>query len=416
MNKKRIHLSLCLIGTFLLAILLSSCDKKPLTPDLPSGNESIVFSTSLVNSDGMSGNGYLQVIGALNNKKYDNSNAIPVGFGTTPIYIGKHVYVLPDYMGNSKAQLTRYSVDVQNKLVREGAMELPAGAAASCVTEASADKAYVSFNMVGKVFAFNPKTMQKIAEIDLNHLKHSNTNVAPGSMRVKEGKLYVGLGQFDPKWMPLHKEAEFAVIDVATDKVEKKISDSTSGLSVATRPIDPNSIFITDNGNLYASCMGSFGFNPEFPGGIIRIKKGETEIDKGWNMRLSDIDIEVSDVVPATKMMKADYIASMYYAGGNTVYAYVGIYALDPDNKDPYRAYYCLPVIIDLVAKTITQIKGMPVSNPHATAIGRYKDSIIFGNTNKHKSGFYRYNPQTKQVDGPVIETQGNPVSFFHLK
>ena len=37
---------------------------------------------------------------------YDNSNGIPVGFGTAPIVAKSgNIYVLPDYMGNTKAEI-----------------------------------------------------------------------------------------------------------------------------------------------------------------------------------------------------------------------------------------------------------------------------------------------------------------------
>lgn len=56
----------------------------------------------------------------------------------------------------------------------------------------------------------------------------------PGAMAVCDGKLYVGLCQIDPKWMPLHKEVELALIDIATDKVEKKISSGGKTYSSPT--------------------------------------------------------------------------------------------------------------------------------------------------------------------------------------
>ena len=373
---------LTLIAVLLLGLVLTSCDKEP-KPTPQTGSERILFSTSIMNADGASGNGYLQAIGAIEAKKYDNSRGVPVGFGTEPIYCGDHLYVLPDYMGMGKAELVYYTVSKELQLTKRGTMELPGGAAACNVVEVSPEKAYISFQNIGQVWAFNPKTMTKTAVIDLNQYKHDDTNVMPGAMAVRDGKLYVGLCQMDSKWMPLHKEVELALIDIATDKVEKKISSTTSGLSVATRPIVANSIFLDDKGDLYILCMGSFGFNPEFPGGIVRIKKGETEIDPSWSM----------------------------------VVSIMGIYALDPTSKNPYTALYCIPTVIDLEQRTIQQIDGIPASNPHAVALGRYNDRIMIGSAGKERSGFYSYDPKTGAVsDGPVFEVEGNPVSFYQMK
>ncbi|MBB1529548.1 MAG: hypothetical protein HG466_002425, partial [Prevotella sp.] len=46
-------------------------------------------------------------------------------------------------------------------------------------------------------------------------------------------------------------------------------------------------------------------------------------------------------------------------------------------------------------------------------AIGRHKNLIVFGSANKKAVGFYTYNPETKEVAGPVMQVKGNP-SFFH--
>lgn len=417
MNKIKLTDTLCLLATLLLGLALTSCKKDPKPAPDPTGTERILFSTSIMNADGASGNGYLQAIGSIESKKYDNSRGVPVGFGTEPLYCGDHIYVLPDYMGMSKAELICYTLDDKLQLTKRGSMELPGGAAACNVVEVSPEKAYISFQMIGQVWAFNPKTMTKTATIDLNQYKHPDTNVMPGAMIVRDGKLYVGLCQMDSKWMPLHKEVELALIDIATDQVEKKISSASSGLSVATRPIVAKSIFLDDKGDIYILCMGSFGFNPAFPGGLVRIKKGETEIDESWAMDLSKINVEVKGILPETTTLQANYISSMQYVSGSKVVAILGIYALDPTSKNPYTALYCMPAVIDLEARTIQQIEGVPASNPHAVALGRYNDLILIGSAGRDKSGFYSYNPQTGSIsDGPLFEIEGNPVSIHQMK
>ena len=49
---------------------------------------------------------------------------------------------------------------------------------------------------------FNPTTMQKVRDIDLNALAQPEVRVAPGAMVVRDGLLFVGLNQFDSQWMP----------------------------------------------------------------------------------------------------------------------------------------------------------------------------------------------------------------------
>ena len=96
----------------------------------------------------------------------------------------------------------------------------------------------------------------------------------------RDGLLFVGLNQFDAQWMPTAKQADMAVVDTKTDKVVKKISDTKHELSFATRPTRPAFCFRwTPNGDIYVNCMGSFGYKPGFAGGLLRIRKGQTDFD-----------------------------------------------------------------------------------------------------------------------------------------
>ena len=51
--------------------------------------------------------------------------------------------------------------------------------------------------------------------------------------------------------MPTRNNIELAVIDTKTDKVEKHIVNTSLGMSFATRPIDPGSIFVDENNDIY---------------------------------------------------------------------------------------------------------------------------------------------------------------------
>ena len=107
----------------------------------------------------------------------------------------------------------------------------------------------------------------------------------------------------------------------------------------------------------------------------------------------------------------------MRYVSGSKVVAIMCISALDPESKNPYTSLSCIPTVIDLEQRTIQQIEGIPVSNPHACALGWYNDQIMIGSAGKERSGFYSYDPKTGAVsDGPVFEIEGNPVSFYQMK
>ena len=389
----------------------SGDDPTPGPDPKPEGKEfhGVVFATGITNPEGSSGNVYVQTLPSLLPGKYDNQNSIPCGFGATPIVTESgNVYTFPDYMGNTKAEINRYRIMGDGTWKKEGALSIPAGASACNIVEASNEKAYVSLQGIGKVMAFNPVTMTKITDIDLNDLKQEDTRVAPAAMIIRDGKLFVGLNQMNAQYMPTRNNIEFAMIDVKTDKVEKHIVNQSLNMCFATRPIDAGSIFMDENKDIYFNCVGSFGFIPGLNGGIARIKNGSTEIDPDYFIRLNQTE------VAGLSTKHADYISTMCYAGKGLLYAYISSNALAPDAMtNPYVAMTNVPVVIDLKQKTMTLINGMEISNPQGIAVAKHKNLIVFGSANKKATGFYTYNPETREVAGPIIQVTGNPC-FFH--
>lgn len=408
------NLKSILTAIAMMALTCSCSDKddpKP-TPTPPPGTKAfkgIVFAASITNPEGNSGSVYMQALPDLQPGTYDNSNSVPVGFGSNPIATESgNIYAFPDYMGNTKAEITRYQIDADGHWQKKGALSVPPSAAACNIVELNSEKAYVSLQGLGIVMAFNPTTMTRLADIDLNSLGQADTRVSPAAMIIRDGKLFVGLNQMNSQYMPTRNSIELAMIDTQTDRLEKHIVNTTLGMSFATRPIDPKSIFMDEKHDIYLNCVGAFGFIPQFPGGIVRIKNGSTEIDPDYCIRLDQTE------VAGLSTQHADFIGMVCYGGNGQLYAYANSYALDPNGlKNPYLSLTNVPIVIDLKQKTMSIIKGMEISNPHGIAIGRHKHLIVFGSANKKANGFYTYNPQTKEVAGPIMQVKGNP-SFFH--
>ena len=371
--------------------------------------EGIVFATSIPNADGSSGAAYLQGIPKLTTNPVDNSKGLPTGFGTTPIVAPSgSVYSLPDYMGNSRAAIVRYVPNAKGELVEKGKLQISAGAQPCNVVEANAEKAYVSCQGTGKIVVFNPTTMKQVKEIDLNSYAQKGLNVAPATMIVRDADLFVGLSQRDANWMPTKASAELVVIDTKTDEVKKHITNTTLGLSTATRPIDPKSIFMDENKDIYVNCIGGFGMNPQLPGGIIRIKNGSTDIDPDYSFKFNEVKVEGLEGGYGT------FLGTVCYMAKGKLYAYINAPQLDPNAKNPYLTIAYCPVEIDLYNKTITKIEGVGYSNPHACAVAKYGDKVVFGVTNKTQSGFFSYDPVTKKAEGPILKVTGNPLFFYN--
>ena len=111
----------------LLLLAQSACDNDKPQPTPSAQKGSTLITTTVVNPDGASGVCYMQLIDGLTGH-YDNAKAVPAGFGAPPVVQGRDVFVLPDYMGNNKAEMRHYVYETNGTLQQRGTLALPAGA------------------------------------------------------------------------------------------------------------------------------------------------------------------------------------------------------------------------------------------------------------------------------------------------
>ncbi|MCR5697500.1 MAG: DUF4374 domain-containing protein [Marinilabiliaceae bacterium] len=392
-----------------LATIVASfiaCDNDE-TGSATSGN--ILFSTTVTNQDGSSGSGYLQVIQNLESgAHYDNTNAIPLGFGSYPcVCESGNIYIFPDYMGGTELKLKRFTLNANKELELQGSMTLPANSSAAIVVEASNEKAYVCCQSLDLIIVFNPTTMTEISRIDLSSLRNEGLSAYPGAMYIRDGILYVALEQYNAQWMPNENALEMALYNVSDDTFIKKIRNTSLGLCGPTRPIDNQSIFEDENGDLYINCTGSFGYIPGLDGGMARIKKGETEFDESYSINLSKTQVS------GLSCNYLNVLLMCRYVGGGKMFSYGYAYALEPDNTNTYLARIGVPVIVDIYNKTIQVIEGLPLSNGHGVAMGQHQDKMVYGSANDEYNGFCTYDLNTGTIETKVITVTGYP-SFFY--
>ena len=391
-----------------LAVTFTACDNDDeVVPTSTVGK--ILFSTTVTNPSGDSGRGSLQAVGKFDGGvHYDNRNAIPLGFGSYPcVCESGNIYVFPDYMGGTELKLKRYVLNGDNQLELKGSMPLPANSSAAIVVEANAEKAYVCCQSLDLIIAFNPQTMKEISRIDVSSLRNEGLAAYPGALYIRDGILYIALEQYNSQWMPSENALEMALYNVSDDTFIKKIRNTSLGLCGPTRPIDNQSIFEDENGDIYINCTGSFGYIPGLNSGMARIKKGETEFDESY--RINFAETKVSG-------LSCDYLNVLLmcrYAGNGKMYAYGYAYALDPDNPNSFLARIGVPVLIDLYKKTVKVIDGLPLSNGHGVAMGRHGNRMVYGSANDEYNGFSTVDLTTGKVETKVATVEGYP-SFFH--
>ena len=391
-----------------LALTFSACDKDD------DGNENvakgkILFSTTVTNPSGDSGSGYLQAVGSLEGGvHYDNSNSLPLGFGSYPcVCESGNIYVFPDYMGGTELKLKRYALNADNQLELKGSMALPANSSAAIVVEVSEEKSYVCCQSLDMIIVFNPKTMTETGRIDVSGLRNEGLSAYPGAMYVRDGILYVALEQYNSQWMPSENALEMALYDVSDDKFIKKIRNTSLGLCGPTRPVDNHSIFEDEKGDLYINCTGSFGYIPGLNSGVARIKKGETEFDESYVINFAETKVEG---------LRGDYVNVLLmcrYVGNGKMYSYGYAFALDPDNTNSYLARVVVPVVVDIYNKTVRVIDGLPLSNGHGVAMGRHGNKMVYGSANDEYNGFSTVDLTTGKVETKVATVDGYP-SFFY--
>lgn len=408
MNKKTILLAMMSI------VLITSACKKNDDPEvnLPGGKGDIAILTIIPNPDGMTGGQFIQLIDGLQ-PTVDNANAIAVGYGgASPYFNGNDMYVFPSYMGDTKNELVKYTRS-NRQFTKAGTLKLPEKSGATNIVQLSAEKAYLGCASIGKIIIFNPQKMEKTGEIDLTSLGIEDKNPDIGAMIIRDGLLYVGLNQMVGGWIPpaTYTNSDIAIIDTKTDKLLKMISETTSHISMATRPIDPYCIFADEKNDIYVSCIGAFGMLPgtEHKAGVLRIKSGETEFDQSYKFTITGAAIQ-------GEQKTAGFISSIVYAGNGKAYAYINVPGYYKPGEMGHSAIADRAVEIDLYNKTMKKIDGLELSNGYGVSVAKYNNKIIFGNASEKAKGFYLYDIATQKVsEKPVIVPVGNPYGFHYF-
>ncbi|MCG6190273.1 hypothetical protein [Maribellus maritimus] len=385
----------------LVAIAFISCEKdnddKPLVE-----NGKILVSTMLPNPDGWSGSTYMQLMANMEPKALTNATALPLSYSSVPIVCGNDVYALPGWGGETDI-LTKYS-RIDGELVEQGECPLPEQSWATNVVT-KGNSAYISCPGNGKILVLNHQTMELITEIDLSSYGAGDQNPDPSSMLIRDNLLFVGLIQMVGGYYPAPERpySDILIINTDDNEIVKMITQSTAGISYPTRAIDPFSIFMDENNDIYIVGLGCFGAMHN--SGVLRIKAGETEFDDSYQFIFNTTAIE-------GESNPTDYMHAVNYYGNGKMYATADIpaYYSDPMNYIEDRAV--VPVEIDLNARTIKAL-GFPRSNAFGVSVGIFEDQVVFGLATESSNGFFTYNPSTGTTStSAVITTEGYPYSF----
>ena len=257
---------------------------------------------------------------------------------------------------------------------------------------ADENKIYVNQTFGTGLVAVDAKTLKTIATIDLSkYMEETAQMVGPGSSVVREGKLFVSLGQYvDAQNGITGAQGSVAIIDIATDKVEKVISESMTAAVGGLDDMNNSSAFVDEKGNIYFYSAAAMGWMEGYEEGWVRIKAGETEFDTSWVFRMKEAEYEGESSSNNFLMTGGTYVGDGKFIG------FFGNFA-DPSNFYNYEWSF---VVVDVYKKTVEKIPGLSPTIPwFAPSIHIDSDgSVLFGHADEENNSIYRYDVDSKKL------------------
>lgn len=355
---------------------------------------------------------YIQAVESLDFTTIGNDNAIELtGSGRTVSY-GGSVYATPF---GAPANLVKYSMNT-NGVPEEGErIVVPGANTFSTIYFESETVAYGTVaGGISKLIVFDPSTMRITDEINLSKITKRNpaaTRTYYLNMVERDGKLFMAV-HYENNFKPINDSAYVAVIDLATNVVEKVIADGRTGM-VFGGQAGPG--MVTDaNGDIYVQAKGTFTenvYDPNAasgkpgvsPSGILKIANGTTNFDQNYFFNL---DSET----------------------GNACW---GIYHLDnglsftkrvEDETDffefatgePQFKYYKIDL---LSGKSEGVVEGLPTSYTKSMLVkGFDEEMVLFSTSTNDENAVYAYEIATGNVSKKFTSTGGYITGLENLK
>jgi hypothetical protein len=317
-------------------------------------------------------------------------------------YFNGSVYILAaDQASNST--LSRYEVKNGKMADKAAATAKFTGTNAIVMKFVDENKMYVEHAFGDAITALDPKTLKTTKDISVyEYLDEENGALSsvPCSAVIRDGKLYVALLQLvDFNNMIVSPRGSVAIIDLATDEVEKVIyEDMTASLGFLDDMNNTGS-FVDEKGDIYFYSNASLGVADGQKEGFVRIKKGKTEFDKDWVFHLHDAAYD-------GKKSNSNYLMSGgAYMGNGEFLGFFGNF----QNRQNYNNYEWEFVVINLYKKTIKKLDLSPTIPWFAPSIHLDADgkSVVLGHADSKGGAIYRYDIASGKVKKEMDVTTG---------
>lgn len=379
----------------ILSLNLVSCDNDD-PDDIPdNGKHHFLFINNLDES------GYIGTFSDLSKTELNNRDAYEHIFGIYP-FVYKNIILLPE--GKKGDKLHKYVRDGEGRITPAGSITLPQKSMPGEVSFVSETKAYVSLNGLGKMAIINPTTLEQTGSIDLTMYAENDNNPDPGATIIRDGKLFVALNQAITEYT-FAPNANVAVIDIATDRVEKVITDTRTN---AVGMFRHSKVFMDEKGDIYFYSSAVAGMKSD---GFLRIKKGETEWDADYLFSIAGTTVKGMENEPV------GYGFAFVYESGGNVYSCLQVPSKTSNPPDFINDRNYQAVKINLYDKTVEKI-NLPLSTSMgAFAITQCGNEIVYGLTTTAGTGYFTYNVSTGEASQtPRMTTVGVPSDIYYFK
>jgi len=271
-----------LSASLVLSIIFISCDKDEPVGDQPAGKVQFAMLTTAGTFPNKTS--YLSGLFHLDQQSYTNANALEFSQGGMLWSHGQYAFV--NFTG-APATMKKFSFDERGNPVPAGELKIPGANTFSGMCFVSETEAYAGVSALGSAFSvvrFNPSTMEKTGEIGLDPIKKEGIPTIYLQQIVKRGnKLFMGVA-YEKDLEPGFNEVAVAIIDIASQRIEKLITDPRSS-RIFNAGITMSALALDDNGDIYVAADGW----TDKPSGILRIKNNASEFDPGFFMNLDEL-------------------------------------------------------------------------------------------------------------------------------
>ncbi|MFN6945148.1 MAG: hypothetical protein ACK4ND_09390 [Cytophagaceae bacterium] len=357
---------------FLAFIAFSSCKKKDKEDEDPEPTSKVNYAISNVAGIGAASTTYVLGLKDLNTSEVNNDNATEL-----PAFASMWRYKDAVFMTRSGAPATmyKYTFDNEGLPVESGILEVAGSNTFSTVVFIDDNQAYASLGGgQSKLIQFNPTSYQITGEVDLSSVqKEGFTPWYLGAME-RDGKLfgavnYTGAGSPDSAYV--------AVIDVASGQLEKVMRDGrTRGIFTSGAAVNA---FVKDiHGDIYVQADGG----GEKPGGILRIKNGQTNFDPDYFFNFPEV-------------LGAPGKGLYHFGNGLTFTTRID------EPTQFWTGYSSKFVKIDLNTKTAQELPGLPLIRASSASLMRKFDDneILFSVAAAEENAVYSYKISSGQIN-----------------